>query len=510
MPVKSVGLFRTAELILGKQLDPREMISMQWSIVARFAMQMVILIVSFQISAASGEDWPQFRGPNASGISKESKNLPVEFSVKTNKNVKWSADLGRGIACPVISQGRAFSTTMVDESTFAVVAFDAVTGKSLWKQEFDAGELPDITAPNEQASSTPATDGERVYVHFSTLGMLALSATDGEVLWQKELPMPFYLLGWGPANSPIVYQDMVLFNLDDDLEPYLIAFDKFTGEIRWRTSRPEMLGGYSTPVMCDANGRTDVVVAGSGKLKGYDPETGQERWTCNTLLRTIMTSPVVQRDRIFVSVQSYGDTDRVLKYALLQWSDTNQDEKLDKTELNEAFWTKFDNGDRNKDGFLVDDEIDAAFQSPSNMVGGGTTIQAVRGGGEGDVTKSHLIWNKENDAPSNISSPLVVDGRLLVVKKGGISAVFQAEDGETVWVKKRIRNFGNYFASPIYGDGKIYVTGENGNIVVLDATGEKPAILGKNDMDDSCTATPAIANNHIYVRTLHKLVCVGL
>ena len=346
-------------------------------------------------------------------------------------------------------------------------------------------------------------------MHFSSLGMLALSADDGKLLWQQELPVPFYLLNWGPANSPIIYRDLVLFNLDDDLAPYLIAFDKVSGKVRWKSPRPDMLGGYATPVICQVDGRTDVVVAGTGKLKGYDPEDGRELWSCNSLLRTIMTSPVVRDDTIYVSVQSYGDTDRVLKYALLEWRDTNQDGKLGKNEVEEAFWDKFDQGDRNQDGFLIDDEIDQAFQSPTNMVGGGNIIQAIRGGGNGDVTNTHMLWNIENSAPSNIASPLAFDGRLFLVKKGGISAAFDAKSGETIWTKKRIRNFGNYFASPIAGDGKIYVTGENGFIVVLKIENERPVVLEKNDMEDSCVATPAIANNRLYVRTLHKLYCIS-
>lgn len=464
-------------------------------------------LVFLLMSTTSADEWTQFRGPNASGISVESTNLPIHFSHE--EQVKWSVDLGRGVASAVIAENRVFSTAMVNEETFAVVAFDANTGKPLWRREFAVDHLPDITAPNEHASSTPTTDGKRVYVYFSTLGMMAFAADDGELLWQQDLPMPFYLLGWGPANSPIVYEDLVFFNLDDDLDAYLIAFDKLTGDIRWKTPRPDMLGGYATPVICKANGRTDLVVAGTGKLKGYDPQTGHELWSCSSLLRTIMTTPVVQGDRIFVSIQSYGDTNRVLKYALLQWLDTNQDEKLDKNEVAEAFWTKFDQGDNNQDGFLVDEEIDVAFQSSANMVGGGTTIQAVRGGGMGNVTASHLLWNLSNESPSNIASPIVVDDRLLVVKKGGISAAFQVEDGQSIWVRKRIRNFGNYFASPVAGDGKIYITGENGFIVVIDASGKKPVILSKNDMGDSCTATPSIASNHIYVRTLHKLFCIG-
>ena len=460
---------------------------------------------------ALAEDWPQFRGPNGTGISKESRNLPVKFSFE--EKVKWSVELGKGIACPIVVGGRVFETAMVGEQEgeqkFTVFAFDAATGKPLWEKKFDTGLLPNVVFPNEHASSTPASDGDRVYVHFSTLGLLALNASDGNLIWDYPLPVPFYFFGWGAANSPIVYEDLVIFNLDDDLASYLIALDKYTGKLRWRTERPEMLGGYAVPVLCEAGGRTDIVMAGSGKLKGYDPATGKELWTCNTLLRTIMTTPAVENDKIYVSVQSYSENpQRVLSPALLRWKDINKDKKLSKSELNKAFWGKFDKGDKNKDGFLEDDEIDVAFQSPNNMVGGGNTIQAVKGGGSGDVTKTHLLWNLDNKAPSNISSPLVIGGRLFVVKESGFSASFDAQSGDTIWMQKRIDNPAHYYASPITGDGKIYVTGENGYIVVL-KQGPRRVILAKNDMGSSCVATPAIADGHLYVRTSKTLYCLS-
>ncbi len=470
-----------------------------------FARPGLSLLALFLLSSSAlAEEWPQFRGPNATGVSSESKNLPVEFSYQ--EKVLWSAELGEGIASPVISHGKLFSTAMVEEQKFAVFGFDAKSGKQLWRKEFDTGKLPAIMSPNTHASSTPATDGERVYVYFSTLGLMALNCDDGQLLWKHPIPMPQYLLGWGAAHSPIVYKDSVIFCQDDDRAPFLIALDKHSGEVRWNTPRPEMLAGYAVPVICRAGGREDLVIAGSGKLKGYDPKTGKELWTCNSLLRTIMTSPVVANDKIYIGIQSYGDADRTLKFALLQWKDTDQDGRLQKSELPDSFGQKFDRGDKNKDGYLVDDEIDAAFQAPTNMSGGGDTIQAVRGGGRGDVTKTHLLWNLDHKASSNIASPLVVDGRLLVVKKGGISACFDAADGKTIWMKKRIRNLGNYYASPVAGDAKIYVMGENGFLVVLQQ-GPKPEVLAKNDMGESCIASPAIADGRIFVRTISKLYC---
>lgn len=464
------------------------------------------MAVALFSSTAFADDWMQFRGPNASGVAASSSALPTEFS--SQDHVRWSVDLGDGVACPVVSAGRVFITAMSEPQKFAVLCFDEQTGVQLWKQELQTGPLPPITPPNSQASSTPATDGKRVFVYFSTLGLLAFDAADGTPLWRHEMPLPAYLMDWGAAASPIVYQDMVIYCQDDDLNPFLLALDAATGEVRWKTARPDMLAGYAVPVLCEAEGRTDLVLAGTGKMIGYDPTTGSERWTCNTLLRTIMTSPVVRDGVIYVSVQSYGDTSRVLKLALLEWKDTNQDGKLVKAEVPKEFAERFDKGDANGDGYLEGDEIDKAFQSPNNMVGGGSIIQAIRGGGQGDVTKTHLLWNLENRAPSNIASPLVVGDRLFVVKRGGLASCFETASGKALWETKRINNLGDYYASPVAGDGKIFVTGENGFVVVLADTPEL-TVLARNDMGGSCVATPAIANGAIYIRTREKLFCVG-
>ncbi len=455
------------------------------------------------IGALPAEDWPQFRGPNCSGVS-TSKHLPVEFS--ESEKLRWQATLGEGIGCPVIVAGKLYNTAMTAEHEFSVFCHEASTGKQLWQKTFETGPLPAITKPNVPASSTPAADADRVYIYFSTIGLMGLDAKSGDQVWHVPLEVPNYLMDWGAASSPILYEDMVVFCSDDDLNSYLLAVDKKTGSIKWRTPREDMLGGYSTPVICEAEGRTDIVVAGTGKMKGYDPKTGEEIWTCNTLLRTIMTSPVVRDGVVYISIQSYGDTERILKYALLEWKDTNQDGKLTKQEVPKEFGEKFDKADKNKDGFLEGDELDYAFQSPTNMAGGGSIIQAIKGGGTGDVTKTHLAWNLKSKAPSNMASPVVVGDELFVVKKGGLCSAFDVETGKAYWETKRLNNPGEYFASPVAADGKIYVTGENGFVVVLEQ-GDKLNVLAKNDLGDDVIASPAIADGRLYFRTKQKIMC---
>lgn len=467
-----------------------------------------ILAILVMVTAATGraEDWPQFRGPNGSGVS-TSRGLPTEFSHKDK--VAWSATLGDGISCPIVHSGRVYNTAMTDKQEFTVYCHDAASGALHWSKKFATGKLPRVIWPNRPASSTPACDGQRVYLYVSTLGLFALNCADGEKVWNSPLPVPAYLMDWGAASSPILYKDLLIFNQDDDLTPYLIAVDASTGKQRWKTPRPDMLGGYALPVLCEANGRTDVVVAGTGKLKGYDPATGKELWNCNTLIRTIMTSPVVKDGVIFIAVQSYGDAARTLDKALLEWLDTNQDGKLSRNEVPDEFKEKFDASDKTKKGYLTAEDLKMAFQAPDNMAGGGNTIQAVKGGGLGDVTKTHLLWNLTKlKAPSNMASPIVVGNNLYVVKVGGLTSCFDTATGQTRWERQRLRNLGDYLASPVAADGKIFMTSKGGFIAVL-AAEPRLKILASNDMNGEVIASPAIADGRIFVRTNEKIICIS-
>lgn len=451
------------------------------------------------------EDWPQFRGGNASGVS-SSKGLPLDFSA--DNKVAWRVKLGDGIGSPVVMKGRVFTTAMVGEQKVAVFGLDAASGRQLWRTEFATGALPRITPPNSHASSTPVADNERVYVYFSTIGIVAFDAVTGAEVWRYAMPKPAYLMDWGAASSPIVHQGMVIFCQDDDLTPFLVAIDAKTGNERWKTPRKDMLAGYALPVICEANGRTDLVIAGSGKLKGYDPATGRELWTCNTLLRTIMTSPVVHDGVIYIAVQSYGDATRTLKHALLEWLDTNQDGILSREETPKEFHERFDISDKNKDSIIGPEEIDTAFQSPDNMAAGGNIIQAIKGGGTGDVTKTHVLWNLDHKSPSNLSSPLFYNNRLYLVKSGGMSSCYDARDGKVLWERSRMGNFGDYYASPIAADGKIFIAAKNGFIVVLE-DGPDLKVLGKNDIGEEIIATPAIADGRLFIRTRENMICVA-
>jgi outer membrane protein assembly factor BamB len=339
-------------------------------------------------------------------------------------------------------------------------------------------------------------------------------------VWRADLPVPYFVFKWGPGMSPVVYGKVVLFCQDDDLHPALYAFDKQTGKQLWRADRSDMAVNYSHPVVVETDQGPEVVVAGTGKLIGYDLETGEPLWFARTLLRNIKTTPVAHDGIVYLSLQSSGIANQWLATA-----DADTDGRLTKAEIQgfvgdaqvpEAFFKKFDRGDVNGDGFLVGEELDMAFLDPDNFAGArfdaadpaDQLIQAVRAGGRGDVTETHVLWNHENRAPDHIVSPLVVDGRMLVVKGGGIASCFDTTDGEPIWYQERIQNASDYFASPIYGDGKIYIAGENGNVVVLE-NGPELKVLARNDMGESIVGTPAIAEGRLFIRTRGRLYCVA-
>lgn len=467
------------------------------------------------------EDWPQFRGPNCTGIYTGKASLPTKFSA--TENVVWSADVGEGVGCPAVAAGRVFVGGMTKPDTISLFGFDAASGKQLWRRDWVVGELPEIHHTNSHASVTPAADADRVYFYFSTLGMLAVDAKSGADAWQHPLPVPFYVFKWGAGMSPVLHKDLVLFCQDDDLFPALYAFDKATGKIRWQDDRVDMAANYSHPVVCTVNGRDDIVVAGTGMLVGYDPETGRRRWTCKTLLRNIKTTPVVLGDTIYISVQSKGIANQWL--ASVDAAKTgNNDGKLTrdevqafvgKQEVPEAFYKKtFERGDADKDGDLEGEEIDNAFLHPDNFAGARFSakeaadeyVLAIRGGGDGDVTKTHLLWKQPTKHTDHIVSPLVSAGRMFLVKCGGITTVFDTADGKEARGPKRMGNACDYFASPIVGDGKVYVAGDNGILTVLK---DDPSyeVLAENDMGDAIVATPAIADGRIFTRTRTRLIC---
>ena len=479
---------------------------------------MTCLLFTFGLDLRS-EDWPQFRGPNCSGISRSTRSLPTEFA----NSIRWRKELGDGIGSPIVAAGRVFISSMEGDERVRLSCFDAASGERQWAKDLDTGELDPIHKKSSYAATTAAADAQRVYFYHSALGLMAFDSQAGNQVWHVDLPVPYFVFNWGPGMSPVIYENKVFFCQDDDLNPAVYAFDARTGDELWKTDRTEMAVNYSHPIICETDQGPELVVGGTGKLIGYDLKSGQPLWYARTLLRNIKTTPVSRDGVIYVSLQSHGIAHQWR--AIADRDHGNSDGKVTKAEMQasvgdrkipDAFMKRFDRGDRNGDGFLEGEEIDLAFLDPDNHGGARWDaeevseqfILCVRGGGRGDVTETHVVWKHSSRAPDHIVSPLVVDGRMWLVKGGGIASCFNTNDGEPVWYQKRIRNSGEYFASPVYGDGKVYVIGENGVVVVLE-NGPTLKVLATNDLGGSCLATPAIADGRIYFRLRKELVCVG-
>lgn len=286
-----------------------------------------------------------------------------------------------------------------------------------------------------------------------------------------------------------------------------------------------MAVNYSHPVICQTDRGAELIVAGTGKLIGYDPQTGERLWYAKTLLRNIKTTPVCRDGIIYISLQSGGIANQWL--VSVDQADTgNSDGKVSKMEI-QAFVGKdkvpddfyertFDQGDENGDGLLEGVELDKAFLFPDNFAGAkfgdknpaDEYILAVRGGGRGEVTESHVLWKHRTKHTDHIVSPFVMGDRMLLVKGGGVTTLFDLATGDAIRPPKRIPNASQYFASPIYGDGKIFIAGENGRIIVLKNDSEL-TVLSKNDMGEGIVATPAISEGRLFVRTRTKLFSIG-
>lgn len=329
----------------------------------------LVFVLASAAVAVRAEDWPQFRGPMGQGHSSE-HGLPVEWG--ESRNVIWKTPVaGRGWSSPVVAGGRVWLTTSIKErgASLRALAFDVETGKPTVNVEvFHIGN-GDLSNPkNSHASPTPVVEGDRVYVHFGAEGTAALT-TAGEILWKVRLP---YESQHGNGGSPVLYGDLLILSCDGSDQAFVVALDKRTGKVRWKTSRRQPWDqAYSTPLVIRVGERDQIVSVGAYRAAAYDPETGKEIWRV-----------------------AYADG--------------------------------FSNVPRPVYGHgLV--YIATGFQQP--------TLIAVRPDGTGDVTKTHIAWTLKRGAPLT-PSPLLVDDELYFVNDGGIAACLDARTGEARWAER--------------------------------------------------------------------------
>jgi outer membrane protein assembly factor BamB len=466
-------------------------------------MRAVLLALTSCAVLTVAQEWRQFRGPNASGVSTES-NIPVEFGPE--KNVIWKTAVPLGHSSPVIAEDRIFITGFEGEKLLTI-ALDRATGRKLWTREAPRPRKQVIERPaNSPTSASPATDGRNVYVFFQDFGILAYGP-DGNELWR--MPLGPFNNPFGHGASPILAGDTLLMNCDQDTGSFLLAVDKKSGKVLWRTARPHAQRGYSTPVLYKPeSGGLQVIVAGSYRLSGYDVRTGKEVWWVRRLPWQIKPTPVIDGNTIyfvtFSGESDPGEQENVASFEeTLAKLDSNKDGKLSKDEIvDPRAKDRFDEYlDLDDSGFLEKRDWEQ-FQERRL---GENALRAYRLGGQGDITDTNFLWKNSRSLP-NVPSPLVYRGVLYTLKEGGILTSYDVKTGDVLKQARITGALGGYSSSPIGVDGKLYTISEDGKASVIQA-GPQWEVIRVNDLDDGCKATPAIADQKLYVRAYRTLYC---
>jgi len=452
--------------------------------------------------SATAEDWPQFRGTGGIGVS-DSKNLPIHFGPE--KNVMWQTALPPGHSSPVLVGNSIFLTAFEGEKLLTF-RLDRSSGKILWRREAPRDRTEPFQPTNTPASPTPATDGKRVYVFFGDFGLLAYDL-DGTEVWRLPLG-PFNNVN-GHGSSPILAGNKLVLICDQDIGSYLIAVDKQTGKPLWKIDRPEVARGYATPgVFQPKNGPTELIVPGAFQLISYDLESGKKLWWVTGMAWQLKSVPLFQGDMIYVNGwETGGDSDyppTILPFEqVLEKQDANGDGRLAKSEL-PADVRFAPEEDLDHDG-LIDARDWNLWRTRRTAQ---NSLVAVRHGGRGDVTQTHVVWRYRKALP-NVPSPLLYQDVLFLVKDGGIVTTLNPKNGEVLKQARLPNAAERYWVSPVAGDGKVYLASEGGKVSVLKAAGQWE-VLAVNELADECFATPAVADGKIYLRTRTKLYCFGL
>jgi outer membrane protein assembly factor BamB len=417
-------------------------------------------------SAAPGSNyWTQWRGPLANGVAPLA-DPPVEWSEK--KNIRWKVELpGKGHSSPIVFGDRVYvmgampigeaqkpvhdsapgvhdSVPVTHTNQYFVMALSRLDGRVLWKrimrEEWPHEGGHDTGSPQ---SHSPITDGERLYACFGSRGLYCLDF-DGRVIWQKDLGRMLTHHAHGEGSSPVLHGNTLLVNWDHEGDSFLYAFDKRTGQQLWKTPRDEKTS-WSTPLVVDVEGRPQVIVSATKRVRGYDLATGSLTWECAGLAVNVVASPVHWRG-ILIAGNSY---DRQAMVAI----------RL--------------------------------------------------AGARGDITSAtNVIWRLNRLTPY-VSSPLLYDDTLYHIRHNqNILVRVNPASGEIEQLLRLdgIRDF--IFSSPVGASGRIYVTARDGTTAVL-RHGKENATLAVNHLDDSFSASAALVDRELYLRGEKFLYCIA-
>ncbi len=409
----------------------------------------VAAIFVLGIVPLAAEHWPQWRGPMLNGISPE-KNLPVQWS--TTQNVTWKLAMPeRSGATPIVWGDHVF-LNVGEGSSLALWAVDRTNGTVRWKRPLGDGNRRMMK--QQMSSPSPVTDGRTVWVITGT-GVLKAFDFAGKEMWSRDIQADYGRFGlqWGYASSPLLFEDslyvQVLHGMHTDDPSYVLRIDKASGKTIWRVLRPtaarfESPDAYTTPALLRNGNSTEIVITGGDVVTGHEPATGKELWRADGLNPTNNGS-----FRVVASPVVHGD----LLFA------------------------------------------------PSRE----RPLLALKPGGRGDVTASHVLWSFNNGP--DVPTPVTDGTYLYSINDRGILYCLDARTGKVVYGPQRLRN-ATYSGSAVLADGKIYITDEDGVTTVF-RSGPKFELLAENDLQDYTLSSPAVSDGQIFVRTATFIYAIG-
>jgi outer membrane protein assembly factor BamB len=497
-----------------------------------FALSIALFIALGPLTRAVAEDWPQFRGPNGTGVS-ASTGLPEEFG--PNKNVIWKTALPPGHSSPVLTRNRIFVTAYgkddqkaevrgqksgkkeKDNYKLLVICLDRQTGKLLWQREVPRSREGRLQNVNGPASPSPVTDGSNVYVFFQEFGLLSYNAA-GKERWR--LPLGPFNMFYGFGASPILADDKVILAVDqDNPASYLIAVDKNSGRVRWKVDRPVVISGYSTPIIYQPKqGAKQIVIPESFQLSAYSVEDGKRVWWVRGLACEMKSIASQDGEYLYINGWGFPQNQPGEQVKTIPWDealrryDKNGDRQIAKSEvagadaMDKMLRDAFEAFDMDRDEKLNtnDWEVFRAMMASEN---GLLAIKLGGDGSGGDQTSTAIRWRYTKPVPQ-VPSTLLYKGVLYMINDSGILISFDPATGQVIKQGRLHGAIDKYFSSPVAADDKVFLIGQAGQVSVLKAAGDWQ-VLNVNELDDEVFATPAIADGRIYIRTRSALYAFG-
>lgn len=405
-------------------------------------------------------NWHRWRGPDASGVAPQG-NPPLEWDGE--KNVKWKVAIeGRGSASPVIWGDKLFILSAIDTGAkaagaaddaknvhqFKVLCLDRHTGKLLWEKiATEATPHEQLHETNTYASGSPTTDGQHLWASFGSFGIYCYDL-DGNLVWERDLGDMTTRNQFGEGVSPTIHGDTLIVNWDQEQDSKIFALDALTGKTKWEKPRDEVTS-WNTPIVVTGGGKTQVVVNGTTRSRGYDIANGDVIWECGGQTTNAIASPVSRGNVVYCMSGFRGN---------------------------------------------------AVYAIPLDAVGDLT--------GAGDK----IVWKSDKSGPY-VPSPILYGDQLYFCKSSSnVISCLDATTGEPVIDQKRVEGLKDMYASPVGAAGRIYFTDRDGTTVVIrhseDASGGEPEVLATNTLGEPVDATPAIVGDTIYIRSDKNLYCI--